>query len=271
MYSATAYQFCFSLRWVVLLTLVSCTFNKKNSSTSLSQNNNIEFDVVKKYPHNPKNFTQGFEIDTSKEMILESTGQHNSSRIVSYPINPAQLNEKEWVNLDGEYFGEGISVMNKQLVQLTWKNEILFVYDYPSFKLQKKITIPYEGWGITNDGERFIVSDGTSKVRWLNPTTFETEKTIKVHDELGSLDYINELELADSFLYANRWQSNKIMKIDTVSGKVLGFLDVSYLSLEAKDRNRLADVANGIAYHPNRKTFFLTGKYWPYIYEVKLK
>ncbi|MGL4346608.1 MAG: glutaminyl-peptide cyclotransferase, partial [Chitinophagaceae bacterium] len=224
------------------IVMVSCN-NDKDRDTSTPDI--ISFEVVKKYPHSVEAFTQGLVFYDGK--LIESTGLNGASGIEEIDF----LNHNVVVKnkLNKEYFGEGITILNNKIYQLTWQNKIVFVYNYPSYKLIQKFPIDYEGWGITHNAQHLIVSDGTSVIRYVDPQNFNTIKTITVYDNFGGVDNINELEFVEGMLYANRWQTNEILKIDT-NGLVLGILDLSFLVEEATQAAWQADVLNGIAYNP---------------------
>lgn len=236
----------------------------EDSKDELTRPQAINFDVLKKYPHQVDAFTQGLIFYDNK--LIESTGLHGESHLQEIDLSTNRVVVKN--KLSKEFFGEGITIFKNKLYQLTWQNNIVFVYDYPSYQVIQKFPVAYEGWGITHDNQYLIVSDGTSTLRYINPDDFKEIKQITIHDNFGSVDNINELEFVDGNIYANRWQTNHILKIDT-TGLVIGILDLSLLADEATQVALQADVLNGIAYNSITKTFFVTGKKWPFLYEIK--
>lgn len=168
-----------------------------------------------------------------------------------------------------KYFGEGIVFLNDKLYQLTYKNKLGFIYDAKTFKqVGTFIYSNAEGWGLTTDWRNLVMSDGTHKLTFLDPNSLTPVKVLSVTENNNSLAHINELEFIRGFIYANVWQTNSIVKIDTVNGNVVGKLDLNSLAFEAKNKNPNADVLNGIAYDPIRDKIYVTGKLWPNIYEI---
>lgn len=216
--------------------------------------------------HNNKNFTEGFEFYGDK--LFESTGNHGESYIYSY--NPSSDQVISSLKLDNEYFGEGITVLNDKIFQLTYKTKKGFVYDVKTFKKIKEFSFTSEeGWGMTNDGKNLIMSDGTSKIHFIDPNTFERIKTIEVCDNNGIISNINELEYVDGVIYANIWMTQTILKIDAQNGRVLAIINMSGLQNQF-DQNKI-DVLNGIAYNRKENLFYVTGKYWPKTFKVIFK
>jgi glutamine cyclotransferase len=173
-------------------------------------------------------------------------------------------------DLPAEYFGEGLTDWGSNLVQLTWKAHKGFVYDRFSFTLLKTFAYEGEGWGLTHDGKQLIMSDGTSYLRFLDPQTFRETRRLFVTDEAGhALQNLNELEYVHGEIYANIWQTDKIVRISPRSGKVLGSIDLSGLI----DKGELSDsdaVLNGIAYDATGDRLFVTGKLWPKLFEIRI-
>jgi glutamine cyclotransferase len=173
--------------------------------------------------------------------------------------------------LNRDLFGEGITIFKDKIVQLTWMSQIGFVYHKNSFRLLDsfRYPIPIEGWGITNDGEQLIVSDGSDRLYFLDPESFEVKNHLDVYDHLGPVQKVNELEYVRGSVYANVWQRPIIIKIDLGSGRVTGIIDLSE-KVPKQFRNHIDYVLNGIAYDSEKKRFFVTGKMWPYIFELGL-
>jgi glutamine cyclotransferase len=235
--------------------------------------NNISYQIIAKYPHNTNSYTQGLFFD--QDFLYESTGSpgylpYTRSVLGILSLETGDIDVK--VELDRDiYFGEGSTILGDKIYQLTYKNQKGFVYNATTFeKIREFQFSSKEGWGMTNDGANLIMSDGTDKITYLNPENFEIKKQISVKYQ-GQPQYnINELEYVAGFIYANIYQTNKIVKINPKNGDIVGILDLSPVvnQLLAEYPN-IAEL-NGIAYRDSTDTFFITGKLWPYIYEMKL-
>lgn len=247
---------CFSL-------LMACDReqNKDSSRNDLL----ISFKLKQRWKHDPQAFTQGLLIHDGK--LFESTGQ-KQSYIGVVDIKSGKPDKK--VVLDDQFFGEGITVLNDKMYQLTWQNKVGFVYDVNTFEKIREFKYSTEGWGLTNDNHHLIMSDGTEKLIYLDTATLQPVKTIRVKDENGFVTKLNELEYMEGFILANQWETNRILKIDPETGSVVGILDLTPLVQEAKLDNPRADVLNGIAYHPSTKLLIVTGKFWPSSYVLQL-
>ncbi len=226
----------------------------------------IEYTLQRSLPHDTKSFTQGLLIHQGQ--LYESTGQEESW-IGIVDIQTGAATKK--VVLDKKYFGEGISILNNKVFQLTWKNKAGFIYSFPSFEKIGEFTYPGEGWGLTTDGQFLIMSNGTNQLSFLDSATLKPVRSVSVVFNDKPVGELNELEYADGFIYANVWRTDLIAKIDPKTGVVRGFLDLSTLAQQARALNPQADVMNGIAWHPATKTMLVTGKYWPFIFILKLK
>ena len=233
----------------------------KESTTEL-----IPYTVVKVFPHDKSAFTQGLVIEYGR--LFESTGQEGSSWIAEVDIASGKQDKK--VILDDSYFGEGITVLGNKIYQLTWKSKTGFVYDVNSFQKQTEFTYAHEGWGITHDNKNLIVSDGTNKIHFLDTATLQEIRVIEVKENSQPVDKLNELEYIEGYLFANRWMTNELVKVDLASGEVVGRLDLSKLALEANQSNPSADVLNGIAYEKKSGLVLVTGKWWPYLFALRL-
>ncbi len=172
----------------------------------------------------------------------------------------------------GEYFGEGITILGDKIFQITWQEGKAFVYDLNDFKLLNEFRYSGEGWGLTHDGANLIMSDGTHVIRFINPETFETVRTITVLDEKSKpVLEINELEYIKGEIWANIWEQGWIMRIDPATGKLLGKIDLTKLADEQMSKDKEADVLNGIAYDESTDRIFITGKKWKNLFEIRIK
>ncbi len=218
------------------------------------------------YPHNNQNFTEGLFFDNG--FLYESTGMNGSSYICRYKLGSVLL--EKLTQLPQEYFGEGSIRYDNKLIQLTWKNGVGVVYDATTFKKIKEFSIGGEGWGLTYDGSHLIMSDGSHRLFYLDKETYAITKIIEVYDNKTKVININELEYVDGVIYANVWMTEQIIKIEAKSGKVLAVINCAGLLTAAEIEKNNCDVLNGIAYNPQTKTLFITGKNWPKIFELKL-
>jgi glutaminyl-peptide cyclotransferase len=253
----------------LLIICISFLFGSCDSKKESKRNETptIAFKLKSSWPHDTQSFTQGLVIHDGK--LYESTGQEGKSWIGIVDIKTGKPDKK--VTLDKKYFGEGIAILNDKVFQLTWTSKVGFVYDLKTFEKLKEFEIPSkEGWGITHDSKNLILSDGTSKLTFLDTATLKPVKTLLVTDENGDVDKINELEYVNGYVLANIWETNIIVRIDPQTGKVVARMDLGPLMQNAKMLNAQADVLNGIAYHSSTKLLLVTGKYWPKIYALQL-
>jgi glutamine cyclotransferase len=219
-------------------------------------------EVIKAYPHDPEAFTQGLVIANGE--LFEGTGRNGASSLRRVELETGELLQRK--NLGARYFGEGITILDHRIYQLTWQSHIGFVYDLQSFEQLQTFFLPGEGWGITHDGEHLIVSDGTSALRFLDPDTFKELKRVMVTETGQPLDKLNELEFIDGEIWANVWYTDLIVRIDPQSGEVRSKLDLSVLNQQKSSD----DVLNGIAWDAEKQRLFVTGKLWPELYEIKV-
>ncbi|PTX16700.1 Glutamine cyclotransferase [Halanaerobium congolense] len=251
------------IKYLVFLLLLFL-LTPKISAVNFEEITNLEYDILAEYRHDVEAFTQGLEIHNN--YLFEGTGLYGKSSLRKVEIKSGKVLKK--INLNKKYFGEGITILNNKIYQLSWKEQTAFVYDL-NFSLLNKFKYQGEGWGLTNDGQQLIMSDGSEYIYFRDPDTFQINKIIKVEVNNQSLKNINELEYLNGFIYANIWQKDYILKIDAESGVVKAYLDLSNI-LDQKYKET-ADVLNGIAYDPQTETFLVTGKLWPKIYRIKLK
>lgn len=221
--------------------------------------------VIASYPHDPQAFTQGLIYENGQ--LFEGTGLNGRSSLRRVELTTGNVLQS--VALADQYFGEGIVALGDKIYQLTWQNRLGFIYDKTTFEQIGQFSYATEGWGLTTDGSHLILSDGTSTIYFLDPTSFEVVKQIVVDNPTGGpISQINELEYINGEIYANIWQTDKIVRIDPNSGRVLGWIDLTGL-LAPEDRNGV-DVLNGIAYDPENQRLFVTGKLWPKLFEIEL-
>ena len=226
------------------------------------------YEIINTYPHDITSYTQGLEFYNGD--LYESTGQRKKSKLRKVNFETGEVLKN--INLDDAYFGEGLTVLNDKIYQLTWQAKRGFVYDVNTF--EKLHTFNYgtskEGWGICNDGEILYKSDGTEKIYFVDPNDFSESGHIEVYTEKGKIPNLNELEWIDGKIYANIYQRNGVVIIDPKTGGVEGVIDFKPLRKLVTQHPEL-DVLNGIAYHPERGTIFVTGKNWDKLFEVKIK
>ncbi len=220
--------------------------------------------IVNTYPHDPDAFTQGLIFEGG--VLYEGTGLRGRSSLRRVVLNTGEVLQRR--ELSDDYFGEGITLFGDRIIQLTWQSRIGFVYDKADFELLRSFTYPTEGWGVTHDGDRLIMSDGTSTLYFRDPETFEEVGRVNVRDSAGAVSRLNELEYVAGEVYANVWQTDRIARIEPRTGRVIGWIDLEGL-LSVEDRQG-ADVLNGIAYDSEKKRLFVTGKLWPKLFEIEL-
>lgn len=224
------------------------------------------FRIVNTYPHDSEAFTQGLVFH--KGHLYEGTGLYGHSTLRKIELVTGTI--VKVYHLPAKYFGEGITICRNKIVQLTWQSKTGFIYDPQSFRILGRFSYPTEGWGITCDGSNLIMSDGTAILRFLDPRTFKVVKQVKVMDRGKVVPYVNELEYIKGEIYANVWNTSYIARISPHTGHVLGWIDLrelyQYVSVSKK-----ADVLNGIAYDPKNDRLFVTGKYWPNIFEIRIE
>lgn len=226
------------------------------------------YEIIKTLPHDPKAYTQGLVYQDG--ILYEGTGQYGESTLRKTDM--AHGKTIAVLNIDNQLFGEGITIYKDKIYQITWRSRKGFIYDLKTFSLESTFDYNSEGWGITTAGEELIMSDGSNKLYHIAPATFNILKETEVYDQNGKVDQLNELEYVNGIVWANIWLTDRIVAIDPESGAVVGELDMSGL-LSAAEKARLDnkdEVLNGIAYNPEKGTFYLTGKRWPKMFEIKI-
>lgn len=222
--------------------------------------------VVRTLPHDPAAYTQGLLFNQGS--FYESTGQYGTSSLRQVDVDTGEV--QRIVELDEEYFGEGLALVGSRLIQLTWRENVAFVYDLDSFELLDTLTYEGRGWGLCHDGESLYMTDGGPNLYRRDPDTFELLETRTISASGGRLvNEANELECVGAYIYANVYMSDRILRIDKATGRVLAEIDASGLVPEGGRPSDGGAVLNGIAYNQESDTFFLTGKLWPSIFEVR--
>jgi len=222
------------------------------------------YQVVHSYPHDPGAFTEGLFYWNG--FLYESTGLKGESSVRKVRLETGEVLQKHEV--PEAYFGEGIINWKEKLYQLTWQEETGFIYDFKTFNQIGEFHYKGEGWALTTDGKRIFMSDGTPQIRILDPETLNEISRITVTDNGQPVNDVNELEWVKGEIYANIWKTFRIARINPVSGKVVGWIDITGILNSADNPN--VDVANGIAYDAEHDRLFITGKYWPKVFEIKL-
>jgi glutamine cyclotransferase len=265
----------------LLFLIASCSSNtpgpevdKDIVPVSLPAPQPLTFTVDAVYPHDNKAFTQGLQFYNGK--LYEGTGEFDQSSLRIVDIKSGTP-EKKYTIPDPKIFGEGVTIFNNKIYQLTWQNNKVFVYNLNNISQPiETLNWKYEGWGITNDGKNLIISDGTDKIYYALPDDSAKEirilRILSVADNMGVVDSLNELEYINGYVYANRWYTNDIVKIDTANGHVVGKINMTGLLQQyAPDYHaEEKDVLNGIAYDSATKKLYITGKNWPKLFEIRL-
>jgi glutamine cyclotransferase len=225
----------------------------------------LKVKVLSKHPHDPSAFTQGLLLKDGE--LYESTGLEGRSSLRR--VDPATGEVRQQIEVPAEFFAEGLARVEDRLLQLTWQDGVAFEYDQESFEKQGEFKYDTEGWGLCYDGQRLVMSDGTSTLFFRDPDTFERIGEVPVTLAGAPQAMLNELECVGNQVYANVWQTDTIVRIDPSTGAVGAVIDASGL-LTPEERSR-ADVLNGIAWDPARGTYIITGKLWPWLYEVQFE
>lgn len=223
----------------------------------------LSFKILNTYPHDINAYTQGFEFYNG--ILLEGTGQYKESTLRKTDYKTGKVIEQ--IKLEEKYFGEGITVLNDKIYQLTWQEKTGFIYDAKTLKLEKTFSFETEGWGITNDGEKIYMSDGSEKIYILNPETLKVEDYINVYTNGAKIEAVNEMEWINGKIWANIYQKDAIAVINPKTGAVENVINCGELRSKVTQHQEL-DAFNGIAYNPVTKTYFVTGKNWDKTFEI---
>ena len=235
------------------------------SSIPLEMEPQMTYEVLNAFPHDSDSFTQGLIFLDG--VLFESSGLYGESTLRMVDLESGDV--QRIVSLPSEVFGEGLTDWGDTLVQFTWREGVGYVYDREDFSLLTQFGYVTEGWGLTQDGENLIMSDGSATLFFLNPDTYSVISTIEVLDDDSPVTRLNELEYIQGEIFANIWQTDTIVRIDPETGAVNGWIDLSGLLPEA-ERTPETNVLNGIAYDPETDRLFVTGKLWPKLYEIRL-
>ncbi|HEX5874882.1 MAG TPA: glutaminyl-peptide cyclotransferase [Pyrinomonadaceae bacterium] len=224
------------------------------------------YQILNIWPHDSNAFTQGLILVDGK--LLESTGQEGSSSLRLVELETGKILKK--VDVPMPYFAEGIAVLNGKIYQLTWQHQLGFIYDLQTLKRVGDFKYHGEGWGLTTDGASLIMSDGSNRLRFIDPSNFQVTKTINVMDGATPVNNLNELEFVQGEIYANVWHDDRIAAVDPQNGRVKAWIDLKGLIPEGELPDEEA-VLNGIAYDQASNRLFVTGKLWPRLFEIKLR
>jgi glutaminyl-peptide cyclotransferase len=258
--------------WLLALP-ASFACNKTSNENFSSSNSGAEqsvpvyrYEVVNTYPHDPNAFTQGLVFHDGR--LLESTGEQGRSSLREVDLETGAILRQ--VRLPNEYFTEGLTLLKGKIYQLTWQHQLGFIYDVQTFQKIGQFAYSGEGWGLTDDGESLIMSNGSNRIRFLEPESFRVIRTIPVYDKQRPVRELNELEYIRGEIYANIWHENRIARINPQNGGVIGWIDLTGLSCRVEVHDEEA-VLNGIAYDEAHDRLFVTGKLWPKLFEIRLK
>jgi glutaminyl-peptide cyclotransferase len=271
----------FLIPFILLLFLTACNNPAQVDNVATeAEPPRIGFTIVNTYPHDTAFFTEGLEFYEGQLYESSGSGSENTDPGTTlYPsafgivnLKTGKVDKKIELN-NKTYFGEGITFIGGKVYQLTYTTGKGFVYDAKTFKKLQEFSYPGQGWALTHDSTRVIMSDGSSNLKFIDPAgitnTLKAQSIVSVSDNNGPVPNINELEYINGYIYSNQYETNYILKIDPANGKVVGKLDLTDLADEAKKKYPNSLELNGIAYNPQTKTLFVTGKLWPTIYEIR--
>ena len=252
--------------------LISClliALNTSSGQSSYSHRSKVPeytFEIVRQFPHDPSAFTQGFAYHDG--YFYEGTGLNGRSSIRQVRVETGEVVRR--TDLAPQFFGEGIALFENKIIQLTWQSHVAFVYRLEDLRFLRSFPYSGEGWGLTTAGHELFMSDGGSQLRVLDPGTFVEKRRVGVHEGKTSISKLNELEFVEGEIFANVWHSDRIARISPRTGEITGWINLAGLLSPASNFEAEA-VLNGIAYDPQGKRLFVTGKLWPAIFEIRLK
>lgn len=247
-----------------IMMLISALFLMSGCSDSEKTSTFYSYEVINAYPHDSEAFTQGLVYYDG--LLYEGTGLWGESSLRIVDLESGEILKKRY--LPQEFFGEGITIFRDRIYQLTWQSRTGFIYDLDNFELIGNFSIPGEGWGITHDGTHLIMSDGTSNLNFLDPLTLKVMRKVQVHDSRGPVYQLNELEYVNGKIYANVWKTDLIAIIQPESGRVAGWIDLEGILGDYEPKNPV-DILNGIAYDEENDRLFVTGKLWPWLFQIE--
>lgn len=260
----------------IVLLLTACKNEPSNSNNSSAANSanviappiNINYNIIASYPHDTSSYTQG--LIWKNNNLYESTGLEGHSKLMKVDIKNGKAQQS--VTLDPTVFGEGITILNNKIYELTWQSHKVFVYDSKTFKKIKEFSWDHEGWGITDNGKELIISTGDSNLYFVDPETFKLLKIVGVSDNNGPVGNLNELEYINGTVFSNIYLTDYIIKIDPSNGHIIGKIDLAGLLQKSGKQVNLQEgyVLNGIAYDSTKKSLYVTGKKWPLLFEMKI-
>lgn len=223
------------------------------------------YQVINTWPHDTEAYTQGLVFHDGN--LFESTGLRGASSLRRVELKTGKVKKK--VDVAREYFAEGMTIFGDKIFQLTWQAQKGFVYDLKKFKQEGEFTYEGQGWGLTHDNQSLIMSDGTNRIRFLDPTSFQVQRTISVYEHGQPLTELNELEYIKGEIYANVWKTDRIVRIDPTTGRINAWIDMTGLHHQG-DASETENCLNGIAYDAENDRLFVTGKRWPKMFEIRL-
>lgn len=252
---------------VLLLTVVSVSSGCSDTAEpwTISSVGHYTYEVVNVYPHDQGAFTEGLAFENG--ILYEGTGLKGRSSLRTVDLETGAVTVS--ISLSDDLFGEGVAVVGDKIVQLTWKSHTGLVYDKRDLRPIREFAYDTEGWGLTYDGQQLIMSDGTATLYFLDPETFAVDRYVTVSDHGTDVTELNELEYIDGYVYANVWKTDRIAIIDPGDGGVTGWIDLTGL-LASQQATKHVDVLNGIAYDIANDRLFVTGKLWPWLFEIRL-
>ena len=248
------------------LTVLACRGGAPSAGTAPPEAPTSTYQIVNVYPHDPRAFTQGLVF--REGVLFESTGQRGQSTIRKVQLETGEILAQR--QLDSQYFGEGLAESRGRLIQLTWQAGKAFVYQPDTLELERTFDYRGEGWGLTATDEHLIMSDGSTLLRFFDADTFTETRGVVVRDAGRPVGNLNELEVVKGEVYANVWHSDRVARVDPVSGTVRGWIDLSGLLAPGEVSDSEA-VLNGIAYDATGDRLFVTGKLWPKLFEIRVQ
>lgn len=257
---------------VLLVSFASLDCQTKTITNRAAENSGKEtvsrygYEIVNSWPHDPNAFTQGLVFHEGR--LIESTGREGRSSLRRVELETGKVLQR--VDVPSPYFAEGITLFKGKIFQLTWQHQLGLIYDAESFEKTGEFTYTGEGWGLTTDGESLILSDGSNRIRFIDPEKFQITRSITVLDGRAPVNELNEIEYVQGEILANIWHDERIARIDPATGRVTDWINLSGL-LRPNEVTDEEAVLNGIAYDAKSNRIFVTGKLWPKIFEIRLK